>query len=475
MNLESSEIFLNSIGFESKSQSVFRHNPSGRLGTELSFIQLTSEDIKTGVTKAIACQDGWRKTGIVQRAKLLEKVVNNLIAKRDALVKAVQIETGKSLDLANAEFETAMEFLLSLAGASKFASGIVIPSTNPKKVCFSTREPLGLAALIVSFNTPLPNYAWKVGPSFLSGNISILKPSQYTPLSASLFVSSFQEEIPGFSPVLLLLGGPEQGRCLLREEIDLVSFTGSYEVGQDVKQIIANKNPKLILELGGNNPLIIFEDANLEKAAEAAITSAFSNAGQRCASARRILVEETVFQEFKSTLSRILQSSEIEDSGFESVGPVISDSSFDLAEQYIDSLSSSGIEYFQMSEPQKGLRYFPPTVVDLGKDNVSLADKEIFAPITHLMSFSSEHEAILMAGVTGYSLTAAVWTSDIGKALSVSKQLRVGLVNLNGPTHGAEFQFPFGGMGRSGNVTKEVGLQSLDQYSFTKLTTMVQN
>jgi acyl-CoA reductase-like NAD-dependent aldehyde dehydrogenase len=438
-------------------------------------VPVVSDDvIKLGVHEAREKLIYWRQLNVIQRARILERVVEKLMNLSDEIVTSVTLETGKSKASSEAEFRVGLEFMRSLAGAAKFASGIVIPSATPGKTAIYERTPFGLAILIASFNTPVPNYAWKIGPSFLSGNISILKPSEFTPLSSTLFVSAFEEDEEAIGTVLLLHGGAREGTKLLESNPDLVSFTGSYDTGLKIQKKLNSHVGKVILELGGNNAFVVFGDADLAAASEAAFQSACSNAGQRCAATRRIFVQEAIAQEFISLLTQRVQNSRVGiGEGFD-FGPLISDEAFDKASKKVDYFKDLGFKIIQSPDRYKKERLFPASLVITETDRRALNDEEIFAPIFTCTIFKDENELIEIVNESRYSLTAALWTSDIKTAFRVSRSLRAGITNINGPTHGAEFQFPFGGIGKSGNGTKEVGIQCLDEYSFSRLITFVQ-
>ncbi len=466
-------IDVQNIGFEHTDDNFFEIRPVGNSETIFRVPYLNQVQVLDGINKLRGSFSDESSQKIVERARQLELVVDELKIRKQELVDSVCFETGKPRALAESEFIAACEFLNSLAGAAKFRTGDVIPSANPKKVAIYERVPFGLAALIVSFNTPLPNYAWKIGPSFLAGNLSILKPSPHTPLSAYYFVDAFQKILGGKSNVFLLLGGSDQAKYLIETRPELISFTGSYEGGISVQKYASDYSPKIILELGGNNAFVVFGDANLEGCIEAAFQSAFSNSGQRCAAGSRILLEESLYDEFVQGFKLRIMSTKLGIGADAEVGPVINKESFNRLLNFSRNLQTAGLEIFQTQSPSESDLMFPPSFVEIPKNELHFMNGELFGPFARVIKFKSEDEAIELANMPSGSLTAAVWTNDINRALRLSKQIKAGIVNINGPTHGAEFQFPFGGTGFSGNGAKEVGVQSLNEYSFSKLTTIL--
>jgi len=409
--------------------------------------------------------------GVINAARILISASNKIRQRKDEINEAVLLETGKPESLIESEFEAAINFMVSLAGLAQFQNGRVIPSLNPKKIVYTRNQPYGVAALITSHNTPIPNYAWKLAPSFLSLNSSILKPSELTSLSAQKFCESFLESTPPEFMVNLIHGGPETVVAILDNRPELVSFTGSFRTGLIIKDLTKNYSPKLILEMGGSNPIIVCSSANLEKAAQTIVESAFSNSGQRCASGRRLLVKT----ELKGQLIDYIRKFVIEliDRTPEgSLSGILVDAKASgihngLIQKFRD--SGSQVEVFRMKSISLGGQQVEPALVVHEKGSQSEIEEEIFSPILCVEEFETIDEALRSANNSQYALTASVWTQDMEEAHFFSSNLKAGVVNINGPTHGAEFQFPFGGQKDSGNGTKEVGMNCLAEYSFEKV------
>lgn len=408
--------------------------------------------------------------GTVRASQILLGVSAELKKKRDEINQSVFLETGKTEKLVESEFETSINFMTALAGLTQFEIGRVIPSVNPNKSVYTRRFPVGIAALITSHNTPLPNYAWKLAPSFLSLNASILKPSEFTSQSAQIFVESFLSAGAPEFMVNLLLGGADTAQSLLAKKPDLISFTGSFETGIKIKSATQNYCPKLILELGGSNPIIVCKSADLERAAPVIADSAFSNSGQRCASASRLLVHKSAVNKLMPLLQKSMKAI-VEAKGTESFsGCLVNENARDKHEKYIRESKSSGsvVIEFDYKKNNNGC-YVNPAIIFRSQDGERDNQFEIFSPIIFVEDFQENEEALQKANSTNYGLTAAIWTNDFEEAFYFSSHVKSGIVNINGPTHGSEFQFPFGGQGNSGNGTKEVGINCLSEYSFERL------
>jgi aldehyde dehydrogenase (NAD+) len=408
--------------------------------------------------------------GIVKASQILLGVSAELQRKRDEINQVVFLETGKTEKLVEGEFETSINFMVALAGLAQFEIGRVIPSVNPNKTVYTRRFPAGIAALITSHNTPLPNYAWKLAPSFLSLNASVLKPSEFTSQSAKMFVESFLSAgAPNFM-VNLLLGGADTAQLLIAKKPELVSFTGSFETGMKVKFATKSYSPKLILELGGSNPIIVCESADLEKAASVIAESAISNSGQRCASASRLIVHKSALDKLMPLLQESFEAI-VKANGSQSFsGCLVSEDARTKHEEFIKRSKDSGFKLieFDYKKSVNGC-YVNPAIIFGNQVEENDHQGEIFSPILFVEEFEENEEALQKANNTRYGLTAAIWTNNFNEAFYFSNKVRSGIVNINGPTHGAEFQFPFGGQRDSGNGTKEVGINCLSEYSFERL------
>lgn len=407
-----------------------------------------------------------RDLGIYKRAQLLMEASRALEDNSEFISNLVRLETGKSIQMARAETKTAIEFMKNLAGASVFQYGISIPSNNPRKSIYTRNIPFGLAALITSFNTPMPNFAWKFAPSFLAGNISFIKPSEFTSLSAFNTVKLLIANGIPSEALVLCLGDKTTGEALVDSNVNLLSFTGSYLTGISIAENPNGKLRKNILELGGSNPFILCKSADIDKAIPFILQSAFSNAGQRCASGSRLIVHadhhQALVDKLMSELSKVTIG--VEDSCF--YGPLIDENAVLKAGKYLSELNNLGIQYKQLGTTEDlGLNLFKPTLVLAEDSRNDLLFEEVFSPILRIFRFNQIDDAIRIANNANYGLTAAIWTNEQAEEYELIQNVNAGVININGFTHGAEFQFPFGGLKSSGNGTRETGIDSLNEYS----------
>jgi aldehyde dehydrogenase (NAD+) len=329
--------------------------------------------------------------------------------------------------------------------------------------------PRGVAALIVTYNAPLPNFAWKVFPAVMAGNTAILKPSPANPQSAETFLEILREAGVPDDVLQVVHGEGETAAALIDSGVELVSFTGSYPTGLKVVEASAKTLAKTIIELGGANPIIVCADADLDRAADVVLDSAFSNAGQRCSSGSRIIIEDSAYDSFRE---RLLAKAEAVSWGTEDdvlVSTLIDHTSVEHFETFLSDAAKAGALVHRVGKlagtPHKDACLAQPALVENLPIDHPLGMAEFFGPATRLFRFVGDDAAVTMANTSEYGLTAAVWSSDISRAEAIVSSLQAGVININGPTHGAEVNMPFGGVKHSGNGSRDAGIHAIDQYS----------
>jgi alpha-ketoglutaric semialdehyde dehydrogenase len=414
-------------------------------------------DVQAQVADAVAAagsaQPAWARVTPVERGRLVREIALALQARREEAVDVVVAENGKSPELARGEADAAIEMAFFVAGEGRRLYGRTTTASMANRTVLARRRPVGVAALIVSFNTPLPNYAWKVFPAVLCGNAAVLKPSEFTPQSAALFVAVCNELLPP-GVLSLVEGGAEAGAALVEHPgVDLVSFTGSAATGRWINERAGKRLAKVCLELGGKNALVVCDDADLAGAVEWSLASAFSNAGQRCASASRLIVFDAVYEEFREQLVAGARDYE--------VGPLISEESLERILRMID---GAKVIAGGRRADHSGAWLEPTILEDVDpEDDVSCA--ELFGPVTILYRVRDFAEAIAMANASPYGLTAAIHTTSIHRAMRFADEVEAGVVVVNGGTHGSEPHMGFGGVKQSGTGWREAGVEALDVYS----------
>jgi alpha-ketoglutaric semialdehyde dehydrogenase len=451
-----------------QAKELIRYSPLD--GSEVGRVSVTApKEIPAVVARARQAFPAWSNTTIESRGLIIRKASALLEAARDELAAVVRAETGKPLGASQGEITGAIEMGYLMASHGRHPHGVVLPSAVPGRHVRVQRMPRGVAALIVTYNAPLPNYAWKVFPALMAGNVAVLKPSPATPVSAEMFVKILHQAGVPENVLQLVHGGGDTAAALIDQGVELVSFTGSYATGQKVVEASAKHLAKTVIELGGANPLIVCDDADIEKAVAVVLDSAFSNAGQRCSSASRIFIQESIYQTFRDAL---LEAGDKVTFGVEvdvDVSTLIDSDSVVAFENYLSSATQAGGTVHRVGlavgAPPESACLAQPAIIeglDVGSHE---GGAEFFGPATRLFSFANDDDAVLMANTSEYGLTAAVWSSDIARAEHIVSRLAAGVININGPTHGAEVNMPFGGVKNSGNGSRDAGFSAIEQYS----------
>jgi aldehyde dehydrogenase (NAD+) len=421
-----------------------------------------AEEVEAAVSAAVAARPAWAVRTPVERGELVREIALALRARREEAAEIVAAETGKPLPLALGETDAAVEMGFFVAGEGRRLYGRTTTSSMPNRTVMATRRPVGVAALIVSFNTPLPNYAWKAFPAVFCGNTAVLKPSEHTPASGAFFGELCQEFLPpGVLNVVQGLG-TEAGPPLVESpRVDLVSFTGSAETGRWINERAGRRLAKVALELGGKNAFVVCDDADLDRALQSSLASAFSNAGQRCASASRIVVFDSVYDEFRGRLVEGARSYE--------TGPVISEASL---ERILSALEGARVLTGGERLDRPGW-WLAPTVLEDVPPRADLSGTELFGPVTILYRVDDLEEAIALVNDSPYGLTAAIHTASLHRAMRFADAVEAGVVVVNGGTHGSEPHMGFGGVKQSGTGWREAGVEALDVYTDWKYVNLI--
>ena len=431
-----------------------------------------AEDVEMAVAAAKKAQPSWEGATVVCRADILRAAAMLLSERKEEVAAVVALETGKSFKDALGETNGAIEMGFFIAGEGRRFYGRTTTSAVPNKSVFIMRQPLGVAGLIVAANTPVANVAWKAFPALLCGNTAVLKAAEDTPLTALVFAEILHEAGLPYGVFNVIQGfGEEAGEPLVESpDVDIVSFTGSCEAGRIIQQKAGARLAKVCLELGGKNPLIVCDDANLELAAESAVLSAFSNAGQRCASGSRIIVFESVYGRFREMLIERAKSLTVGCSDEDDFGPVINQEQLTNMLKSVQEAREKGATVlaggYRLSGPGYDGGYFmAPTLIENVSANDDISRYELFGPVSCLYRARDFSEAMELANNSPFGLTAAIHTTDMNRVMVFASKIKAGAAVVNGPTYGSEPHMPFGGLKNSGNGLREAGTEALDVYS----------
>jgi len=429
-------------------------------------------DVDAAVEAARRAWPAWAALTPVRRGELLRDLALALRDHQEELARLVHVETGKSLKDARGETAGAIEMGFFVAGEGRRFYGRTTTSAMPNKAALTVRQPLGVAGLIIAANTPIANVAWKVFPALLCGNTAVLKPSEDAPATAWAFARLAARV--GFPPGVLNLVhglGEEAGAPLVESSgVDVISFTGSTSIGRWIQQTAGARLAKVCLELGGKNPLIVCDDADLDAAANWAVLSAFSNAGQRCAAGSRIIVFDRIYEQFRDLLVERACRLRVGSGDDDDYGPVINEQQLEGMLQAVAAARRAGATVLVGGQRLTGPGYdggffMAPTLLEGAHADDPISRTELFGPISCLYRVPDFESALAWANDSPYGLTAAIHTADMHRAMAFTNRIRSGVAVVNGGTYGSEPHLPFGGLRASGNGWREAGTEALDVYS----------
>jgi acyl-CoA reductase-like NAD-dependent aldehyde dehydrogenase len=424
--------------------------------------EATAEDTDRAVAAAKAAFPAWRAVAPADRARLLRRVATLVEECAEELALLETRNVGKPIADSRAEAAMVADVFNFYAGAVETHHGETIPVAGGVDMTF--REPLGVVGLITPWNFPMNIASWKLGPALACGNTVVLKPAEATPLSAlRLAEIALDAGIPeGVVNVVVGPGRVVGQRLVEHPDVAKIGFTGSTEVGTGVMRDAAGTIKRVTLELGGKSANVVFADADLEKAAAAAPYAVFGNAGQDCCARSRILVQESVYDDFLDRLAAAAGGVKVgdpEDPSTE-MGPLISAEHREKVASYVD-----GNVAFRGEAPEGRGFWFPCTLVEASNDD-RVAREEVFGPVAAVIPFADEEEAVRIANDTPYGLSGSIWTENGARALRVARGIDSGVLSINSNSS-VRVQTPFGGFKQSG-FGRELGVHALEGYSEVK-------
>lgn len=438
----------------------------------LGRFQLSNErDVNLAVKAAFKACQGWRDTPAPERGRILFRAAELLRKNKERLAKVETLEMGKVLNEARGDVQEAIDIAEYMAGEGRRLLGHTTPSELPEKFCMTVRHPVGVFGIITPWNFPIAIPAWKIMPCLIAGNTLVFKPSSDTPLCGIEYAKILMEAgvPPGVLNLVTGSGGEAGGALVKHPHVRGVSFTGSRDTG---KWIVRNAGLKKVgLELGGKNPIIVMDDADLNLAVDGIIWGGFGTTGQRCTACSRVIVHQKVKARLEKALAERARKLRL-GSGLDpktDVGPMVNQAAVVKTSKYIQIGLKEGARLLTGGKPRKGKgNFFQPTLFTDCKPGMRICQEEIFGPVVSIIPVKTLEQAIKVANSIEYGLSSAIYTRDINRAFRAIEGIEAGITYINSSTIGAEVHLPFGGVKSTGNGTREAGIEGLNEFTETK-------
>jgi aldehyde dehydrogenase (NAD+) len=472
--------FINGDWRESQSdRTVPNLNPADTRQILGNVPQSTVEEANAAVMAAHKALAGWRNTPAPMRARPLFKLLELIENNRDELAAICALEEGKTFGESRGEVMKSENVIEYFAGEGRRIAGETLPSEMPKTFCYTLRQPLGVVSLITPWNFPYAIPCWKMAPALICGNTVIWKPATLTPWTAYRLTELIAEAgfPPGVVNTVFGSGGTVGNALLEHPAVDGVSFTGSNEVGCEVYANGAKRLLKVQCEMGGKNPLVVLEDADIDLAAAATAQGAFGSTGQRCTATSRAIVVDSAADQFVAKVVSLARDIRVGNPLGEGVtmGPSVDQGQFNTVMEYIGIGENEGAKHeiggrkLETDEWANGY-YSTPCVFDHVSANSRIAQEEIFGPVLSIIRVANFDEALQVANNVQFGLSSSLYSTDSNRIFRFIDDIETGIVHINSPTVGGEAQLPFGGMKGTGVGSREQGKTALEFFTEVKTT-----
>lgn len=453
----------------------FRDNLNPATGEVLGQVTQSDEgDLDRAVAAAVAAQQKWRLVPAPERADVLYRAGQLLKERKEELSQVLTKEMGKVTAEARGEVQEGIDMAFFMAGEGRRLVGDTTPSELPNKFAMSVRAPVGIAGLITPWNFPIAIATWKAFPAIVGGNAVVWKPATETPVLANMLVGILEEAgLPKGVMNLVYGSGQVVGEAMVEHpDIDIISFTGSTEIGRSVAEKGGRHLKRVSLEMGGKNGIIVMDDADLKLAVDGIIWSGYGTSGQRCTAASRVIVHRAVKEQLEEMLLERIRNLTLGNGLDESVdvGPVINPSALNKIHGYVKIGKEEGArllcggEVADTGELAKGHFYQPTLFTDV-EPFMRIAQEEIFGPVISIIPVDSLDEAITVNNSVAYGLSSSIFTQDVSRVFTAMRDLDTGIVYVNAGTTGAEIHLPFGGTKGTGNGHRDSGIAALDVFT----------
>lgn len=432
----------------------------------------TAATVADAVSAADDALRSWRSSGFGQRAQILERAAQLFDERADDIALICTLEEGKTLGESRGEAVVAAETCRYQAGMAKVSVERIFPTNNPGETIRTVRSPLGIVGVITPWNFPILIPVWKIAPALAAGNTVVWKPASETSLTAVAVAQVFIDAGVPAGVLNVVLGPGDAGAALVGDaRVDGVTFTGSVPVGRLIRDVVTARNGRVQLELGGHNPLIVFDDADIDMAVTAATFGAMGSTGQKCTATRRIIVVGSVHEEVVDRMKVSVDALKVGDGQAAGIGigPLVSAAARDRVAASVAAAISEGAELLTAhANTPDGPAFSAPTLLS-GTADLTICREEVFGPVSTILKAADADEAFALANDTEFGLSSAVFTNDMWRIDRAIHELQSGLVKINAPTTGSDIHAPFGGeKASSGHAAREQGDTAVDFFTRTR-------
>jgi len=458
----------------STGQTFENRNPADTRDVVGIFQRSGKADVDAAVGAAKAAFAKWRLIPAPRRAEIIYRAAEMLMERKEDYARDMTREMGKILKETRGDVQEAVDTAYYMAGEGRRMFGPTTPSELPNKFAMAVRQPIGICGMITPWNFPMAIPSWKLLPALVCGNTCVIKPAQDTPLSTFNLVRVLYDAGLPRGVVNIVTGfGSEVGTPITEHaDVRAISLTGSSAVGGIVGTTAAKSFKHCSLELGGKNPMIVLDDANLDLAIEGGLWGGFGTTGQRCTATSRIIVQKGIYRDFIERYVERAKALKVGNGLDETVemGPAINENQLKTDLSYVDIGKAEGARLkcggnrLDKGEYQNGYFMEPTVFVDVDR-KMRIAQEEVFGPVVSIIPCDDLDDAIEIANGIEYGLSSALYTKDVNRAFTAMRDLDAGITYINAPTIGAEVHLPFGGVKATGNGHREGGLGAIDFYS----------
>ncbi|RBW70955.1 alpha-ketoglutaric semialdehyde dehydrogenase GucD [Bacillus taeanensis] len=468
--------YINGEWMSASSEGTLKSISPANKNEIIGYFQSSSkEDVDCAVQSAKEAKKTWRKLSGTDRGNYLYKAADLLESRVDEIAETMTREMGKTLPEAKGETMRGVAILRYYAGEGMRSVGDVIPASDSEAFMYTTRVPVGVVGVITPWNFPVAIPIWKMAPALIYGNTVVLKPAQETAITTTKIVECFHEAGFPQGVVNLVNGrGSVVGQSLINHpSINALTFTGSNTIGKQVAEGALARGAKYQLEMGGKNPIIIANDADVDFAVEATISGGLRSTGQKCTATSRVIVQAGIYEKFKAKLIEEVKKIKV-GNGLNSdtwMGPCVSEGQLNTVLSYIEKGKQEGAVLLHGGKRAEGLEdgfYVEPTIFENVQSKMTIGQEEIFGPVLALIKVETLEEAFHLANDSEFGLSASIYTQNIGSMMDFIDEVEAGLVRVNAETAGVELQAPFGGMKNSSSHSREQGQAAKEFFTSTK-------